>query len=190
MKAEITQKHFIETTKQMIDDFGIEELSVRKISDKAGYAYKSLYNHFGSLDGLLWHVRKSIIDDVSLYLDDKSPSKIDSSLQVKNVFLNYINYFLNHKNYYRFLFYYQLDKASKNIKNVTEDENHMTSMLGVFDYLRAEFAYSQSQITTVIQMLINISQGLLTTYVSGNDDLSREMVYKQFNDSVDFILRG
>jgi AcrR family transcriptional regulator len=190
MKAEITQKHFIETAKQMIHDFSIEELSVRKVSDKAGYAYKSLYNHFGSLDGLLWHVRKSIIDDISLYLDEKTPSMINSSLEVKNVFINYINYFLNHKNYYRFLFFHQLDRTSKSIKNVTEDENHMISMLCVFDYLGTEFAYSQSEITIVIQMLINISQGLLTTYVLGNDDLSREMVYKQFNDSVDFILRG
>lgn len=189
MKAERTMDHFIITTKGMILENGVKEVSVRKIADQAGFAPKSLYNHFGCLDTLLWHVRARIIEEISEYLNKYQPENIESTEDLGQLFENYIGYFIKKPEYYKFLFFHQLDSASKTVGNLTEDESFMASMSKAFDYMKSDYDLTDGQVIVCIQTLINVAQGLLTIHIAGNDSLNEHEVYGQFRSSIAFILR-
>lgn len=189
MKADRTIEHFVDITKEMIRNNGMSDISVRKIADQAGFAYKSLYNHFGSLDTLLWHVRAKIIEEISDYLNQHQPEAIQSSDAVRKLFENYIDYFVQNPNYYKFLFFHQLDPSAKTESNITESEGFMNSISQAFDFMKSSYGFADNQVINCVQTLINVSQGLLTSYIAGNDLLDEKEVYKQFRGTVDILLR-
>ena len=189
MKPEMTKERFVKVTKNLIKTHGIDSISVRKISAKAGFSAKSMYNHFDNIDGLLWQVRSNIIEEVSDYLDQNEPEVVNSTDDIKILFKNYLNFFVRNPEYYKFLFFHALDKTSKKTKNLTEDENYFASTVRSFNYLKQFYEFSDQQVMTCIQTIIHSCQGLLTSFISGNDDFEENELFKQFNDSVDFILR-
>lgn len=56
--------YFIDACKDLIDELGIENLTIRNISDKAGYNSATLYNYFENLDQL---IALTLLDSVKPY---------------------------------------------------------------------------------------------------------------------------
>ena len=47
------RRFFIEATREIIDEHGIEGVSIRRIAKQTGYNSATIYNYFGSLDSLI-----------------------------------------------------------------------------------------------------------------------------------------
>lgn len=74
MKKEIqrqrTTRFFIEAASSIIDDEGIDAVTIRKVADKAGYNSATLYNYFENLDHLKSLAALTFISDYTEALDD------------------------------------------------------------------------------------------------------------------------
>lgn len=68
LRARKLQRTFLETAKEIIEEEGVKNLSARKIGDRAGYSYATLYNYFPSMDVLLSHCALDYLDDCYRYL--------------------------------------------------------------------------------------------------------------------------
>lgn len=83
---------FINATKELIDEVGIEKITLRKIAKKAGYNSATIYNYFENLDHLIFYAAMGSISDYSLALSDylkNTKNAMDVFLKVWECFCDY-----------------------------------------------------------------------------------------------------
>ncbi|MFD1204366.1 MULTISPECIES: TetR/AcrR family transcriptional regulator [Sporosarcina] len=65
-------KYFIEATVEIIEEEGIEQVTIRKVADRAGYNSATIYNYFSEASHLIFFASmkllKPYIDDVANYI--------------------------------------------------------------------------------------------------------------------------
>lgn len=72
------RKYFLDSAVEIIDEEGIEHLTIRKVAAKAGYNSATLYNYFENLDNLKLFASMTYldeyIDNIAEYLKDAKTS--------------------------------------------------------------------------------------------------------------------
>ena len=187
-KSERVRRHFAQTAKDMILQSGVESVSARKLAHLAGYALGTIYNHFSSLDELLWYSRSLMIEDLGHYLMTKNPGKVSGGEDLKQLFRSYMAYFLDNHHIYRFFYFHSLDKSEKRERNFTEAPGFKEQRNHTFSFLSHSGRYSQSEIDQIGQIIINSIQGLLTMVITDNDGLKAESAYRQLDKMIDFLI--
>ena len=186
IKARRVENVFIDITKDMILEEGIEQVSVRKVADEAGYTVATIYNHFGSADALLSRTRDAIINDLVAYLMDNA-KKLSGVASIKSVFKNYIDYCLANPNAYQFLFFHHLKDADKFSASeaVMELGRHFA---GSFESIAQSIHTNVETVAKVGNTILFTVQGMLTIYLSDNFELSKEQVYRGLDDVIELIV--
>jgi len=187
-KSERVKLHFAETAKNMILNTGIESVSVRKVAREAGYSFATIYNHFESLDELLWYTRNIMILDIANHIKKNNREKVEDIGGIKKIFRTYVDYFVNNPNVYRFFYFHHLDKNKKIYPSVTEGDEFNSQIVNTFEFLMKSKKYSQEDISKIMKTLIYSIHGLLTLYISDNDDLKLEDVYRDVDDIITLLL--
>jgi len=98
------ENYFIEATKEIIAEEGIDKVSVRKVGEKAGYSYATIYNYFSDLNELLANTAYNYLEDCYqevLALKDGSLSPLDQTIKYS---LGYFNYFAKKPNIFKIVF--------------------------------------------------------------------------------------
>lgn len=97
--------YFLDAAVQIIEEEGIEAVTIRKVADIAGYNSATLYNYFDDLQHLLFFASmtylQEYIDDLPHYIKYVKNSE-ELYLEVWNCFIEYS--FLRHKIYYTLFF--------------------------------------------------------------------------------------
>lgn len=114
-KKEIQRKrimtYFINAAKEIIDEEGIEGITIRKVADKAGYNSATLYNYFENLDHLTFFAAMKYIRNYAHalpeYLEDADNS-LDIFIKVWECFCHFS--FENPDIYYA-IFFASLDNS-------------------------------------------------------------------------------
>lgn len=108
---------FINTTQKIIEKEGLEQLSIRKIADKAGFHNSTIYLYFKDLDELLMVASVKYFQDYSQSLEklsQKNSSPVDTFISIWDLFCDSI--FQKPDIYYNFFF----GKRSDNLKPIME----------------------------------------------------------------------
>ncbi|MGF7186325.1 AcrR family transcriptional regulator [Desulfitispora alkaliphila] len=73
IQRERMYRYFIDATAEVIENEGIEKVSIRKIADKAGYTSSTVYNYFQEFSHLLYFAAmrftKEYIDELPNYMN-------------------------------------------------------------------------------------------------------------------------
>ncbi|MFC4802278.1 TetR/AcrR family transcriptional regulator [Neobacillus sp. GCM10023253] len=66
-------QYFVEATAEIIEEEGINKITIRKVADKAGYNSATIYNYFSEISHLIFFAAmkflKPYTDEVSTYMD-------------------------------------------------------------------------------------------------------------------------
>ena len=66
-------KYFVDATAEIIEEEGLENVTIRKIADKAGYNSATIYNYFSEISHLIFFASmkfmKSYTDEVATYIE-------------------------------------------------------------------------------------------------------------------------
>ena len=99
--------YFIDATQNLILNEGIENLSIKKIADKAGYNTATIYNYFKDLEELILY---SSIDYLKIYLKDLR-NEISSDMKAIEIYETIYKVFVHHSfkkpEIFHTLFYYK-----------------------------------------------------------------------------------
>lgn len=167
LKAQRVKGIFIETTKNIIIEHGVDAVSARKVADIAGYTFATIYNHFSNMDELLFETRAKVIAEIISFLHNKvtEGNKQDA---VYTIFKNYIDYFIEHPNYFQFLFYKKLDNEHGDF-----EANNEYMLLGQI-LIEAIDDTDTSDCNTVFFAV----HGMLMIYISQNFGMTKEQLYQ------------
>lgn len=126
IKKRRVMMYFIEATQELILNEGIENLSIKKIADTAGYNTATIYNYFEDLEELILY---SSIDYLKIYLKDLK-SEINSNMKAIEMYETIYKVFVHHSfekpEIFHTLFFgkysYKLEKIIKKYYEIFPDD--------------------------------------------------------------------
>ncbi len=108
LKQDRVKSYFVDAAKEIVINEGVEGISVRKVSENAGYSYASMYNYYQDLHALLWDVKLAMARDVNAMLCEVNASCTGSKDAIRLMLQAYTNYFVAAPHVFRFLYQYPL----------------------------------------------------------------------------------
>ncbi|MFE4705669.1 TetR family transcriptional regulator [Peribacillus simplex] len=85
-------KYFVDATAEIIEEEGLENVTIRKVADKAGYNSATIYNYFSEVSHLIFFASmkflKCYTDEVAVYIE-KGKDPIEKYLLAWECFCNH-----------------------------------------------------------------------------------------------------
>lgn len=189
LKRQRIKMYFLEAAKQIITEEGVENVSVRKVADMAGYSYPTLYNYFEDLNELLWEAKGFMIHDLVEIIKKKTVEPISGTEGLKMLFKSYIAYYLDNPNIFKFFYFYQLHIPGRKLEDAIGEPDYNSLWGETFKNFVLEGKLKEKDIEVVAKIFIYALQGMLTLYFSNNGELNEKAnIYKDLEKIVDYLM--
>ena len=200
--------YFIETTQELILNEGIENLSIKKIADTAGYNTATIYNYFEDLEELILY---SSIDYLKIYLKDLK-SEIKSNMKAIEMYETIYKVFVHHSfekpEIFHTLFFgkysYKLEKIIKKYyeifpdditgqtditKSVLVEGNIHNRDLPVIKQMIKEGSILEEEAPYIMEAIVRIHQSYLENILQQREKISLEEHKIKFFKIFNFLLK-
>lgn len=97
--------YFIEAAVAIIEEEGINKLTIRKVADRAAFNSATLYNYFENLDELLYFAVLSFMKD---YLEELDSMNFEGESKIeiyKEIWISFTEHALTYPEYYYIIFF-------------------------------------------------------------------------------------
>ena len=181
--------YFLQAAKDIIANEGVENASIRKIADAAGYAYPTIYNYFKDLNELLWETKRLMVLDLVEAMRPKVCPPLQSAEALKEAFRTYIRYYLENPRIFRFFYLYTLQKPRGAQEDTPAEPDFGAMWNEAFKYFVTNGRLREENIDAVARTLIYATHGMLMLSFSNNGDLSEEAnLYRDLDKIIDYLL--
>ena len=208
IKKRRVMMYFIEATQELILNEGIENLSIKKIADTAGYNTATIYNYFEDLEELILY---SSIDYLKIYLKDLK-SEINSNMKAIEMYETIYKVFVHHSfekpEIFHTLFFgkysYKLEKIIKKYyeifpdditgqtditKSVLVEGNIHNRDLPVIKQMIKEGSILEEEAPYIMEAIVRIHQSYLENILQQREKISLEEHKIKFFKIFDFLLK-
>ena len=208
IKKRRVMMYFIEATQELILNEGIENLSIKKIADTAGYNTATIYNYFEDLEELILY---SSIDYLKIYLKDLK-SEIKSNMKAIEMYETIYKVFVHHSfekpEIFHTLFFgkysYKLEKIIKKYyeifpdditgqtditKSVLVEGNIHNRDLPVIKQMIKEGSILEEEAPYIMEAIVRIHQSYLENILQQREKISLEEHKIKFFKVFNFLLK-
>ena len=208
IKKRRVMMYFIEATQELILNEGIENLSIKKIADTAGYNTATIYNYFEDLEELILY---SSIDYLKIYLKDLK-SEINSNMKAIEMYETIYKVFVHHSfdkpEIFHTLFFgkysYKLEKIIKKYyeifpdditgqtditKSVLVEGNIHNRDLPVIKQMIKEGSILEEEAPYIMEAIVRIHQSYLENILQQREKISLEEHKIKFFKIFNFLLK-
>ena len=208
IKKRRVMMYFIEATQELILNEGIENLSIKKIADTAGYNTATIYNYFKDLEELILY---SSIDYLKIYLKDLK-SEINSNMKAIEMYETIYKVFVHHSfekpEIFHTLFFgkysYKLEKIIKKYyeifpdditgqtditKSVLVEGNIHNRDLPVIKQMIKEGSILEEEAPYIMEAIVRIHQSYLENILQQREKISLEEHKIKFFKIFNFLLK-
>ena len=208
IKKRRVMMYFIEATQELILNEGIENLSIKKIADTAGYNTATIYNYFEDLEELILY---SSIDYLKIYLKDLK-NEINSNMKAIEMYETIYKVFVHHSfekpEIFHTLFFgkysYKLEKIIKKYyeifpdditgqtditKSVLVEGNIHNRDLPVIKQMIKEGSILEEEAPYIMEAIVRIHQSYLENILQQREKISLEEHKIKFFKIFNFLLK-
>ncbi|NLV59736.1 MAG: TetR/AcrR family transcriptional regulator [Clostridiales bacterium] len=185
LKSARIRSYFIEAAKEIIMRDGVENVSVRKVANLAGYSYATIYNYFSDLNQLLQETKLCMIRDVIVYMGSVQGEKVSNLDEVKRINRMYALYYLEHPHVFRFFYSYRLTNELKVTKHYFDYE---ASWHNTYQCLVTDGTIREEDVSIVGKTIIYALHGLLALFFSDNG-LTHEALFSELDQLTGYLLK-
>lgn len=208
IKKRRVMMYFIEATQELILNEGIENLSIKKIADTAGYNTATIYNYFEDLEELILY---SSMDYLKIYLKDLK-SEINSNMKAIEMYETIYKVFVHHSfekpEIFHTLFFgkysYKLEKIIKKYyeifpdditgqtditKSVLVEGNIHNRDLPVIKQMIKEGSILEEEAPYIMEAIVRIHQSYLENILQQREKISLEEHEIKFFKIFNFLLK-
>jgi AcrR family transcriptional regulator len=186
IKNQRVKSYFIQAAKEIILSEGVESLSVRKVADRAGYTFTTIYNYFKDLNDLLQEVKNVMIQDVMAYMQGSVPEKIYDLDDIKKLNRQYIEYYVQHPNVFSFFYSYRLHP---NTEIRIESPDYGKLYLDTYRGFVEKGVINEAEVPVLAKTIIYTLHGLLALYFSDNG-MTKDILYVELEKVTEYLLKG
>ena len=208
IKKRRVMMYFIEATQDLILNEGIENLSIKKIADKAGYNTATIYNYFEDLEELILY---SSIDYLKIYLKDLR-NEISSDMKAIEIYRTIYKVFVHHSfekpEIFHTLFFgkysYKLEKIIKKYYEIFPDDitgqNDITKSvlvegnihnrdIPVIKQMIKEGSILKEEAPYIMEAIVRVHQSYLENILQQKEKISLDEHENNFFRIFNFLLK-
>ena len=186
IKSQRVRTYFVQAAKDIILSDGVENISVRKIADLAGYSYTTIYNYFTDINELLQEVKIVLIQDVVEHTQGTMPDKIYDLNDIKKSNRAYAQYYFERPHVFRFFYSYRLNPILKAPAELPDFEKLWQETYRGFVL---SGAIKETNVPVIAKTIIYTIHGLLALYFSDNG-MTKEIFFSDLDKTTDLLLGG
>lgn len=184
------KKYFIDAAKGLIDEIGVEAITVKKIAQRAGYATGTLYNYFDNLNVLLFNCILDYFEE--LYNELSNIQVVDDDYQsyLLTLMAVYTDYFTQNPEIYYLIYLKNLGPIEA-VNDGKTFRPKISSLLknALIDYYKSNNISITSQELEIVGSLItNSLHGNLLFYINRKRDITVKQLKEKINDEVIYII--
>lgn len=181
------RRYFIESGKKIIRGEGVAGLSVRNVSDDAGYSYATMYNYFKDIYSLMNVCIDEFLDEVGSFVASESKDEGEPREIIAGKAFAFVKYFVQYPGIYELLFLERLSVIGYKPELSEKTENLMLSMISKeFDALYSKKTAEQARLLK--NMFSAMIHGYLILYMNKRIPVDFVDFKKRFTESIDKFL--
>lgn len=185
------RSYFIEATKSLIEENGVEGLTVKKIAQRAGYATGTLYNYFDNLNVLLFNCILDYFEE--LYNELSNIQVVDGDYQnyLLTLMAVYTDYFTQKPEIYYLIYLKNLGPIEA-VNDGKTFRPKISSLLknALIDYYKSnDVSITKKELEIIGSLITNSLHGNLLFYINKKSDLTIEKLKEKIKGEVMYIIR-
>lgn len=188
-KKERTYQEIIQAAKVIVRDEGHNAVTVRRLAERTGLAYTSLYYYFKDLNALLWTLRLDMIEDMIADLSAADLQHEDPVAELLAALFSYVDYFFQHPTIFRFFYFCHFDQPEGDDRY----EKLQARFGGIWQASLARLVQAQiipaHDLDSLARTIIYALQGMMTLSFSANGLMSSEAVQSELARLVRYLLK-
>jgi AcrR family transcriptional regulator len=184
LKQQRVSAYFVQAVKDIILSEGVENVSVRKVADLAGYAFSTIYKHYRDLDDLLRDVKASMILDMMAYMQTISPERVTDTSDLKMVNRAYAAYYLAHPHVFRFFYSCRPDPEEAQPVDLPDFGQSFYKTYAPFVQ---NGTLREADVPIIAKTLIYSLHGLIALYFAGYG-MTKETLFTDLDQITDYLL--
>ncbi|MFZ5969504.1 MAG: TetR/AcrR family transcriptional regulator [Bacillota bacterium] len=190
--------YFIEATNRIIEEEGVEAVTIRRVADMAGYNSATLYNYFENIDHLIFFASMKYLKDYALdlpnYIQD-SKDALDKYLKIwkcfcyysfsspkiyHTIFFNKFSDSLKHaiQEYY-LIFPEELGEQSEDVLDMLQRKNIYERNRSILQTCAAEGFIQKKDLDELNEMVLLIYEGMLLRILKEQVDYSVDIAVEK-----------
>ncbi|HHV99652.1 MAG TPA: TetR/AcrR family transcriptional regulator [Clostridiaceae bacterium] len=180
--------YFINAAKEIITEEGVKGLTARKVGEKAGFSYATLYNYFNDIKELLAYCAFDFLEDCYKYMLGFKDDSKDSLQQLIAHSCAYFRYFAENPDLFRLVFTEDIGDIYKTLGK--ENKRPSVDLLLEDTLVRcARDGYiSEKKVDLVGELIASSLHGKLVFYVGGRSSMSLDEMIKLIEADVRFLM--
>lgn len=208
IKKKRVMMYFIEATQELILNEGMENLSIKKIADKAGYNTATIYNYFEDLEELILYAS---IDYLKNYLKDLR-NEISRDMKAIEIYRTIYEVFVHHsfekpeifhtlffgkyshklaniiKKYYE-IFPDEIEGHMDITKSVLVEANIHNRDIPVIKQMIKEKSISEEEAPYIMEAIVRLHHSYLENIMQQREGINLEEHSKKFFKLFNFLLK-
>ncbi|MCK8827667.1 TetR/AcrR family transcriptional regulator [Natroniella acetigena] len=183
--------YFIEAAKKVVKEEGVNNLTVKKVANLAGYAAATLYNYFEDLNELLFYCIVDFFDDCKEELLEEAKKYNNPKEKAINLAKVYAKFFIENPNIYQLLFLEDLGVPPKEIIG----ENYVPEVVKLSAKNLEEYAkeeeISKEDVEILLGLMANSIHGNLLFFIKRRGvNMTKEEVIEKIIREVEYVLEN
>lgn len=183
--------YFINAAKEIIKEEGVKNLSVRKVGDRAGYSYATIYNYFADLNTLLFYCVFDFLEDCYKYLVSFKEDEIDERQQILIYSIEYFRYFAQHPDIFKLVFVEDLGAPPKQIMEVNPQPSVALLLeQSIIECAKAGYI-EEGNVEVLGELIASSIHGKLLFYVQNRilDGTDGEKIIDMIKNEIKFLIK-
>jgi len=166
LKEQRIKGYFIQAAKEILVGEGIKSLSVRSVSERAGYSYTTIYNYFEDLNDLIFYCVQDFYQECSDFVNGESNSTESSLTIMESKIMQYIKYFVNYPSVFELFFIERVVNFGNKVQTIELITDSLKNILQKdWDQVVAQKEMRQADVMKVQHRLQLTVTGLLLFYI-------------------------
>lgn len=190
LKKERIKNYFIDAACDIIEESGISEASVRKVSEKAGYHYTTVYMHFGDFNQVLHMAIIKFLTRIKEFIAESTRGIEDPLDCYLSAWEAYCRYLMNHPNIaYCVIIQKNLDISAELREEIQNNPLSDQQLQALKRCVEAGYIPEKSA-KDVFNMISFTCTGAVTHYLSGRRGLGIDEVLHLTDKAVRAIIHS
>jgi len=188
-QKERVRQDFLEAARALVLEEGTGNLTARKIGDRAGYSYATIYNYFDSLDHLLLEVTIEWLKELTGKLRARMQGPLKTREDLTGLLWTYVRFYLESPNIFAFFFYDRRGVPDAEMIRRLEDMDFGRLLQeGLDPYVRRGQIQGHDR-ETIGELITYHLHGMLLMTLADGESPDEARMRDQLDRLVGFILR-
>ncbi|MGE5356733.1 MAG: TetR/AcrR family transcriptional regulator [Deltaproteobacteria bacterium] len=183
------KEYFIRATKEILKSEGIKSISVRNISEQAGYSYTTLYNYFKDINDLIFYCVNDFNEECKLFVENQTKENLLGKEKFRAKIIAYINYFIEYPSIFELFYIERMGDFGNKQTTINIISNSLDDIyVEELNYCINQNLIRPEKVEIVKSQFKYVVSGLLLLYLNRMIPISYEEFQNQVNVHIDSLL--